>query len=89
MELEIYGVFREAGIEEKSAKAIAATINKALEQNIYSKELATKGDIDNVRLELRTEIARVEANIIKWIVGALFAAAGVGMAIARLFLTSH
>ena len=99
MELAIYEAFREAGIEEKAAKNIAATFNttigKAIEQNVDLKQLATKGDveqlrleIEKVRLETKADIARVEANIIKWMFGAIIAAAGIAMAIARLFFTA-
>ena len=93
MDLTIYEAFREAGIDEKPAKNITEAINKAIEQNyaISSQQLATKGDVEYVRLEIekvRAEIAQVEARIIKWNVGAIIAAAGLAMAIARLFFTA-
>ena len=96
MELAIYDAFRKAGVEEEKAQAIAAnlnanfntTINKAIEQNVDLKQLATKSDIEQLRFETKADIARVEANIIKWMFGAIIAAAGIAMAIARLFLTA-
>ena len=100
MELAIYEAFREAGIDEKPAKAITAAINKVVEYHyaVNSQQLATKGDVEHVRLEIekvraevekvRGEIEKAKADIIKWIVGAIIAAAGLAMAIARLFLTA-
>jgi len=112
MELAIYGVFRDAGIEEAQAKAIATTFNtsinetvtRAIEQHyaVHSQQLATKGDteqlrleiekvradIEKVRLETKAEIEKSKADIIKWNIGAIIAAAGLAMAIARLFLSA-
>ena len=103
MELAIYNAFRKAGVEEEAAKAIAenlnatfnTTVSKAIERNVDLKQLATKGDIEQLRLEIekvrletKADIGRVEANIIKWMFGAIVAAAGIAMAIARLFFTA-
>ena len=84
MELAIYEAFREAGIEEKAAKVITTAINKAIEYNVDSKQLATK-DIEKVRLETKADIEKAKADIIKWNIGAIIAAAGLAMAIARFF----
>jgi len=84
MELAIYEAFREAGIEEKPAKTLAATLNKAMEQSIDLKQVATKNDIE----QLRAEIARIEANVIKWLVGSMVAIAGISLAVARLIFTA-
>jgi len=97
MELAIYEAFREAGIEETKAKAIAtnlnANFNKAIETHyaIYSPQTASKGDIEQLRLEIekvRAEVSRVESNVIKWMFGAIIASAGLAMAIARLFFAA-
>jgi len=116
MELVIYNAFRKAGVDDAQAMAIAAelntnfnaTIDKAIEQHyaVHSKELATRGDVERVRVDIeqlrletkveiekvRAEVARVEATIIKWIFGAIIAAAGlasgIAVAIARLLFTA-
>ena len=108
MEMAIYDVFKKAGIQDDQARDIAATIqtnvktaiSEAIEQHyaVYSKELATRGDTENIRLDvekIRLEIEKVRAEIeksksetIKWNIGAIIAAAGVAMAIARLFFTA-
>ena len=104
MELAIYEAFREAGIEETPAKQITAAINKAVEHHysIHSQQTATKGDVEQLRLEIeqlrletkvefekvRAEIEKAKVDIVKWVVGAVFAAAGLAMAIARLFFTA-
>ena len=104
MELAIYEAFRDAGIDEKPAKAIAETINKAMEYHyaVHSQQLATKGDTEHLRLEIervrgevekvRGEIEKSKNDIIKWIVASVIAGIGVAavvtMAIARLFFTA-
>ena len=89
MELAIYEAFREAGIEEAKAKAIHktihATINAAIEKTVDLSQLATKSDIEQLRLETKAEIEKTKADIIKWNIGAIIAAAGLAMAIARFF----
>jgi len=100
MELVIYDAFREAGVEEIKAKAIAASlnanfktaINEAIEQRVDVKQLATKADLKIEVEKVRAEIARVEANIVKWIFGSIVTAAGlatgIALAIVRLFFTA-
>jgi UPF0288 family protein (methanogenesis marker protein 3) len=104
MDVAIYDAIREAGIDEKPAKNLAVAINKAFEQHYaaHSQQLATKGDTEQLRLEIekvraeieksRSETARIEANIIKWIVGSAIAMtaimATIALTIARLFFTA-
>ena len=104
MELEIYSAFKSAGVPDENARAAAESINKAIDERyaLHSRQLATQGDVEKVRAdvekvradvekvrgELRTEIAKVEANLIKWNVGAIFAATGLAMAVARVFLVA-
>ncbi|MDR2209502.1 MAG: hypothetical protein LBE22_11090 [Azoarcus sp.] len=56
------------------------------------KELATKGDLAVLKTEikndidkLRLEIEKTKVELIKWNIGAIIAAAGFAVAIARLF----
>ena len=93
MELEIYSAFKAAGVPDENARAAAESINKAIDERyaLHSRQLATQGDIEKVRAEIekvRAEIAKTEANLIKWNVGAIIAAAGLAMAIARVFLVA-
>ena len=97
MELEIYSAFKAAGVPDENARAAAESINKAIDERyaLHSRQLATQGDVEKVRAdvekvrgELRAEIAKVEANLIKWNVGAIIAAAGLAMAIAKVFLVA-
>ncbi|GHU43634.1 hypothetical protein AGMMS50289_10390 [Betaproteobacteria bacterium] len=78
MELQVYQALIAAGAPEEAAKNAAESINRAIDSRyaIHAKELATRGDIEQIRAdlektkgELRTEIARIEANLIKWLVG--------------------
>ena len=57
--------------------------------------MATKGDVEQVRaevekvrLETKAEIEKAKADIIKWNIGAIIAAAGIATAIARLFFAA-
>ena len=93
MELEIYSAFKAAGVPDENARAAAESINKAIDERyaLHSRQLATQGDVEKVRAEIekvRAEIAKTEANLIKWNVGAIIAAAGLAMAIARVFLVA-
>ncbi|GHT85859.1 hypothetical protein AGMMS49543_17970 [Betaproteobacteria bacterium] len=97
MELEIYQGFRGAGVSEEKAQAIAQDIatfiNKAIDQRyaMHSRQRATQGDVEKARAETekaRMEVARIEASIIKWNVGAIIAAAGLALAMAKLFFTN-
>jgi len=76
-QIAVYGVFRDAGIEEEKAKAIASTLRREFEQSIDMKQLATKAD-------LQVEIEKAKSEIIKWNVGTILAVAALATAIARL-----
>ena len=119
MEMAIYNAFREAGVEEEKAQAIAAnlnanfntTVSKAIEQHyaMHSQQIATKGDVEKLRLDVETvrfeveklrlatkadiekvraEIEKSKTEIIRWMFGAIIAAAGIATAIARLFFAA-
>ncbi|MDR1662233.1 MAG: hypothetical protein LBR95_07415 [Azoarcus sp.] len=100
MELEIYSAFKAAGVPDENARAVIESINKTIDQRyaLHSQQLAAQGDVEKVRIDVaqvrtevekvRTEIAKTEANLIKWNVGAIIAAAGLAMAIARVFLAA-
>jgi hypothetical protein len=93
MELEIYSAFKAAGVPDESARAAVESINKAIDERyaLHSRQLATQGDIEKVRAEIekvRAEIGKVEVNLIKWNVGAIIAATGLAMAVARVFLAA-
>ena len=57
MELAIYKVFRDAGIDEDKAQAIATTIWKAQEQSVDSRQLAMKAEISQ-QFATKTEISQ-------------------------------
>jgi hypothetical protein len=85
---------KKAGFTPEQAEEQAGALSEVLEVNL--KELATKGDlamlkselkneIGQLRAEFRAEIEKTKVELIKWNVGAIIAAAGLAMAIARLF----
>ncbi|MDR1848668.1 MAG: hypothetical protein LBQ75_01360 [Zoogloeaceae bacterium] len=72
-----------AGVPDDKAKATVESLNQAIDTRyaIHARELATRGDIEKVRAdmekiraELSTEIIKIEANLIKWLVGVGIAA---------------
>ena len=78
MELEIYDALQSAGVPADKARHAVESINKAIDQrySLHAQQLATRGDVETVRADLEkakgalaTEIARTEANLVKWLVG--------------------
>jgi phage shock protein A len=96
MELEIYTAFVKAGVPETDAKAAVDSISKEIDKRyaLHSQQLATRGDVDQVRkelAELRAEIANGKAEMIKaiaesqrWTITAMFAAVGLFAAISKV-----
>jgi hypothetical protein len=69
MELEIYLAFTSAGVSEIKAKAAVDSISREIDKRyaLHSAQLATRGDIAEVKIELaevKTELAEVKADII-------------------------
>ncbi|RRD56616.1 hypothetical protein EII20_10255 [Comamonadaceae bacterium OH2545_COT-014] len=82
MELEIYEALTEANVTPEKAKAVAAAIDAAIDRRyeLHAKQLATRGDVEAVK----SEIAKAQAEIIKWCMGAIFGSAGMTIAIVKL-----
>ena len=81
MELEIYEAFISAGVKEDKAKAAVESINKEIDRrySLHAEQLATRGDIGDVRKEIaetKLEVAEAKTEIIKWAVGSIFVAVG-------------
>ncbi len=94
MELEIYTAFRKAGIEDTDARAVVESINKEIDRrySLHSQQLATRGDVEGVRKEVaelkgetRAEIAKAQAEIIKWCMGSIFAAVALFATVTKLW----
>ncbi len=66
---------KNAGVPESQAKAHSKTINKVLSdfENKRLSEIATKSDLISAKNELSKEIADTKAEILKWMIGMLFA----------------
>lgn len=70
---------KQAGFEEPQAEAVVATVGDAIGDNVATKEdtRVLRGDITNLRTELRGEIHALEARLYRalWIqTGAIIAA---------------
>lgn len=66
MELEIYDALQSAGVSSEKAKAAVESINKEIDRRyaLHAAQLATRGDVEPVK----AEIAKVESNLVKWLV---------------------
>jgi demethoxyubiquinone hydroxylase (CLK1/Coq7/Cat5 family) len=96
----IFEAFREAGIAEKSAKAVVEAINTVIDARyqIHAKQLATQGDVERVRVEvahvqteiekLRSEttqnLAAMKSDLTRWIVTMAFAGPALLAAVTKL-----
>ena len=56
---------QDAGMPREQADALAYAQKKAFDEMITAKELATKGDIQDVRLEMKA----MELRLLKWQIG--------------------
>ncbi len=57
-----------SGVSHAQAKATAEAFAEATAQ-----QLATKSDLDNLELRLDAKLAELKTDLIKWIIGLLFA----------------
>ena len=78
---EVYDALKKAGVDETFARAAAHAVIGIEEK----KSLATKAVMVEIRAEIRIEIAELRAELIKWNVGAIFAANAVFYGLLRLF----
>ncbi|MFO1430303.1 MAG: DUF1640 domain-containing protein [Candidatus Competibacteraceae bacterium] len=73
---------REAGVPEPQAEAQAAALADALRQS--GSELATKQDVQELRLEIRHEMAELKSDLLKWAIGLFIAQVGLFAALVKL-----
>jgi hypothetical protein len=80
---EVVKELKAAGFTDEQAEAVTRAVRRA--QDIDLSNLATKQDI----AQLRTEMAELRAELIKWVVGIAFAQTATIIAILRLFPGVH
>lgn len=80
MEIQLYKALTAAGVDEKTAMNLTEAMEHDIRERVNDarKELATKDFV-----EAKLESAKTD--IIKWNVAAIFAAAGMALAAARMF----
>jgi hypothetical protein len=66
---ELYEALRAAGVDDRMANAAARAVVGADARS----ELATKGDLAELRLALKADLSETKAELLKWNVGALLA----------------
>ena len=67
------------GFTERQAEVLAEEQVNLLESN-----LATKADIEDLRLSTKADIAAVKADLLKWMIGAMIAQGGLIVALVEL-----
>jgi hypothetical protein len=78
---EVYDALKKAGVDDDLARAAAHAVI-----DIEEKEhLATKADLNELRLATKAELSELTAELIKWNVGAIFAANAVFYGLLKLF----
>lgn len=87
MELEIYNAFIKAGVAEADAKAVVESINKEIDKrySLHSSQLATRGDIAELKTTVRSDLADFKIDMMKWTVGTTFSAVGLFAAITKIW----
>jgi len=73
---------RDAGVPEPQAEAQTAALADALRQN--AGELATKQDMQELRLDIRREMAELKADLLKGVIGLFIAQVGLFAALVKL-----
>ena len=73
---------RDAGVPEPQAEAQAAALADALRQS--AGELATKQDVQELRLDIRRQMAELKSDLLKWVIGLFIAQVGLFAALVKL-----
>ena len=94
MELQIYRALIKINVPPEEAQDVADSIAKEIDKRyaLHSQQLATRGDVEAVRKEVgelkgevKAEIAKAQAEVIKWCMGSIFAAVGLFVALSKMF----
>lgn len=84
--LRIFERLREAELPERAAKEIAEVFKENIEEHLATKNDITtvRAEIEKVKFELETTIAKTKVEIIKWVAGMLVAQAVVIAALVKI-----
>lgn len=87
MELEIYNAFVKAGVAEADAKAAVESISKEIDKrySLHADQLATRGDLGDLKTAIRTDIADFKVDMMKWTIGSIFGAVALFAAITKIW----
>jgi hypothetical protein len=65
MELEIFEAFRAAGVPDEKARGAVQAINGLIDRRytLHAEQLATRGDLAELRADLRTDMERLRGEL--------------------------
>jgi hypothetical protein len=85
---EVYDALKEAGASEEKASAAAVAVAAHSLDREHLAALATKADLEQLRLVTKADLAELKADIIKWmgglVIGSMVAMTGIFAAIVKL-----
>lgn len=85
---EVYDALKEAGASEERASAAAIAVAAHSLDREHLATLATKADLEQLRLATKADLAELKADIIKWmaglVIGSMVAMTGIFAAIVKL-----
>ena len=88
--LKIYERLRQAKLSNPAAKEVAEVFNDVLEANLATKadlekvKIELNGDLEKTKAEINVSMEKAKASTIKWVVGILVAQTGILIALIRL-----
>lgn len=94
MELEIFEALTAANVPADRARAVVASINKEIDRRyeLHSRQQATRGDVEGVRKEIgelrgdaKAEIAKAQAEIVKWCMASIFGAVALFATVTKIW----
>jgi hypothetical protein len=72
---------KEAGLSEAQAEAVTDAIRAARD----SADVATRGDLAELKLAVKADLAELKAELLKWFVGIAFAQSALVVTLLKLF----
>ena len=87
MELEIFEALTAANVPADKARAAAASVKKEIDErySLHATQLATRGDLADLKTSMRSDIADFKVDVMKWTIGSIFGAVALFAAITKIW----